>query len=42
MSNITQKRRLSFRRAHRGLSLIEMMVAVAIAMFLIAGLVTIL
>lgn len=42
MSNITQKRRLSFRRAHRGLSLIEMMVAVAIAMFLIGGLVKVL
>jgi type IV pilus assembly protein PilW len=42
MSNITQTRSLSIRRAHHGFTLIEMMVAVAIAMFLIGGLVKVL
>jgi type IV pilus assembly protein PilW len=42
MNKPDQKSSLSLRRVHSGFSLVELMVAVAIAMFLIAGLVTIL
>jgi type IV pilus assembly protein PilW len=42
MNNFTQRHSPAARRAYRGFSLVEIMVAVAIAMFLIGGVVTVL